>query len=93
MRKNILVMQHDSTDCGVATLAMICLHYGKEVTLTGLRDACGTDILGTNIEGLCAGAKKLGLETKPIRITNEEFTKGEFTLPAVCHTPQLPTLQ
>jgi len=86
MKKNILIMQHDSTDCGVATLAMICLHYGKEVTLTGLRDACGTDILGTNIEGLCTGAKKLGLDTKPIRITNEEFLKGEFTLPAICHT-------
>jgi len=86
MKKNILVKQHDSTDCGVANLAMICLFYGKEVTLTSLRDACGTDILGTNIEGLCEGAKKLGLDTKPIRISNEEFIKGEFTIPAICHT-------
>ena len=86
MKKNILVMQHDSTDCGVAALAMICLYYGKETTLTGLRDACGTDILGTNIDGLCSGAKRLGLDTKPIRIPDEEFIKGEFTLPAICHT-------
>ena len=86
MKRNILVKQHDSTDCGVATLAMICLYYGREVTLTGLRDACGTDLLGTNIEGLCSGAKKLGLDTKPIRVSDEEFVKGEFTLPAICHT-------
>ncbi len=86
MKKNILVRQHDSTDCGAAVLAMICLYYGKEVTLTSLRDACGTDVLGTNIEGLCKGAKKLGLETKPIRISDEEFIKGEFTTPAICHT-------
>ncbi|AIZ57033.1 trehalose/maltose import ATP-binding protein MalK [Candidatus Methanoplasma termitum] len=85
MRKNIIVKQHDSTDCGAAALAMICLYYGKEVTITGLRDACGTDILGTNVEGLCTGAKKLGLDTKPIRISDDEFIKGEFTLPAICH--------
>jgi len=85
-KKNVLIKQHDSTDCGAAALAMVCLYYGKEVTLTSLRDACGTDILGTNIEGLCSGAKKLGLETMPIRISDDEFIKGEFTIPAICHT-------
>ena len=32
------VRQHDTTDCAAACLAMVCLHYKKEVTITRLRD-------------------------------------------------------
>ena len=28
------VRQHDTTDCAAACLAMVCLHYKKEVTIT-----------------------------------------------------------
>ena len=37
------VRQHDSTDCAAASLAMVCLHYKKEITITRLRDMMGTD--------------------------------------------------
>ena len=37
------VRQHDTTDCAAACLAMVCLHYKKEVTITRLRDMMGTD--------------------------------------------------
>ena len=30
------VRQHDTTDCAAACLAMVCLHYKKEVTITRL---------------------------------------------------------
>ena len=42
------VRQHDSTDCAAASLAMVCLHYKKEITITRLRDMMGTDMKGTN---------------------------------------------
>jgi len=32
------VKQQDATDCAVACLAMVCLHYKKETTITKLRD-------------------------------------------------------
>ena len=32
------VRQHDTTDCAAACLAMVCLHYKKEVTITRLRE-------------------------------------------------------
>ena len=36
------VRQHDSTDCAAASLAMVSLHYKKEITITRLREmACG----------------------------------------------------
>ena len=38
------VRQHDSTDCAAASLAMVCLHYKKEITITRLRDMMGTDM-------------------------------------------------
>ena len=51
MRKYTFVRQLESTDCGVAALSMICLYYGKETTITKLREVCGTGIQGTSIEG------------------------------------------
>lgn len=44
------VKQHDVTDCAAACLAMVCLHYKKETTITRLRDMMGTDLKGTNID-------------------------------------------
>lgn len=38
------VKQHDATDCAAACMAMVCLHYKKETTITKLRDIMGTDI-------------------------------------------------
>ena len=46
------VRQHDATDCAAACLAMVCLHYRKEITITRLRDMMGTDLKGTNLVGL-----------------------------------------
>ena len=46
------VRQHDTTDCAAASLAMVCLHYKKEITITRLRDMMGTDMKGTNLVGL-----------------------------------------
>lgn len=58
--KKYLVRQHDITDCAAACLAMICMFYKKEITITKLRDTLGTDIKGTTLLGLEDGAKKLG---------------------------------
>lgn len=46
MKRNVLVKQHDATDCGAACLSMVCFRYGKELSITKLRDILGTDIKG-----------------------------------------------
>ena len=51
-KSRILVKQHDATDCGAACLSMICFNYGKELSITKLRDILGTDIKGTTLTGL-----------------------------------------
>lgn len=79
-----LVKQHDITDCAAACLATVCMYYKKEITITKLRDILGTDIKGTTLLGLEDGAKKLGFDTKAVRV-DKEGLKSSFTLPAIAH--------
>lgn len=85
----IFVEQHDSNDCGAACIAMVCRYYGKDFTITKLRDILGTDINGTPINGLHHGAEQLGFDVKKVRIT-QDVIHEDFTLPAICHvrTPE-----
>jgi len=83
--RNIFVQQHDATDCAAACLAMICLHYKKETTITKLRDMMGTDLKGTNLIGLSKCADDLGFVSQAVRVDRENFLSG-FTLPCIANT-------
>ena len=76
------VRQHDTTDCAAACLAMVCLHYKKEVTITRLRDMMGTDLKGTNLIGLQKAANELGFTTAAVRVDRENFL-SDFSLPCI----------
>ena len=76
------VRQHDTTDCAAACLAMVCLHYKKEVTITRLRDMMGTDLKGTNLVGLQKAANELGFTTTAVRVDRENFL-SDFSLPCI----------
>ncbi len=78
------VKQQDTTDCAAACLAMICLHYKKETTITRLRDMMGTDIKGTNLLGLSKCADMLGFTSQAVRVDREGFL-SIYTLPAVAN--------
>lgn len=79
-----LVKQHDITDCAAACLAMICLYYHKETTITSLRDMMGTDLKGTNLVGLSKCARKLGFDNQAVRVDRESFLSS-YTLPAIAN--------
>lgn len=76
------IKQFDSTDCAAACLAMVCLHYKKETTITKLRDVMGTDIKGTNLIGLSNAAEELGFYSQSVRVEKEGFL-SEFTVPCI----------
>lgn len=78
------VKQHDATDCAAACLAMVCLHYKKETTITKLRDIMGTDLKGTNLIGLSKCADALGFTSQAARVDRENFL-SDFTLPCIAN--------
>jgi len=82
--REIFVKQHDATDCAAACLAMVCLYYKKETTITKLRDMMGTDLKGTNLVGLTKCAEELGFVSQAVRVDREGFLSG-FTLPCIAN--------
>ena len=78
------VKQHDYTDCAAACMAMVCLHYRKETTITKLRDIMGTDMKGTNLIGLSDCADKLGFISQAVKVDKEGFF-SDFTLPCIAN--------
>ena len=79
------IRQLDSTDCAAACLATVSFYYGKEITITKLRDICGTDIKGTSLNGLLLGCQKIGFTTKAVRCTKEQLMKEKITYPFIAH--------
>ncbi|MCR5786122.1 MAG: hypothetical protein K6G28_00250 [Acholeplasmatales bacterium] len=75
------VRQLDQTDCAAACLASVSFYYGKEITITKLRDICGTDIKGTSMNGLLLGAKKIGFDAKCVRCTKEQLLNEKLPCP------------
>ena len=82
--KYFFVKQQDSTDCAAACMAMVCLYYKKEMTISKLRDKMGTTLKGTNVLGLSKCAKELGFNSQAIRVDKNGFM-SEFSLPAIAH--------
>jgi ATP-binding cassette subfamily B protein len=82
MSKFKCIKQHDIADCGAACIATVCLQYGKETTITKLRDLSGTDIKGTTLLGIVETLEKLGFEAKAGRMTREHF-ETKFSLPMI----------
>lgn len=78
------VQQHDATDCAAACLAMVCLHYKKEITIAKLRDMMGTDLKGTNLLGLSKCAENLGFFTQAVCVERDGFL-SRFSLPAIAN--------
>ena len=65
-------------------MAMVCLHYKKETTITKLRDIMGTDLKGTNLIGLSKCAEELGFMSQAVRVDREGFL-SKYTLPAIAN--------
>ena len=46
------LIQHDESDCGAACLAIILSFYGRETSIRKIREAAGTDKVGTSGYGI-----------------------------------------
>ena len=81
-----LVIQHDAMQCGVASLAMVFSHYGKDYSMKFLEDYCHSDAEGMSLLGLSQAAEELGLHAVCGRSNISVLSSAP--LPAILHWNQ-----
>lgn len=81
-----LTLQHDSMQCGIACLQMICKYFGRDYTLSALSKHCFATTEGVSLLGISEAADTLGLHTLSTRATVDEL--AENPLPAILHWNQ-----
>ena len=67
IRKIDHIEQIDEMDCGAASLAMVCRHFGREVSLARIRQLCHTSRDGTSLKAICHAATELGLAARALK--------------------------
>lgn len=83
-RKKVpVIIQSESTECGNASLAMICGYYGKEIDLFNFRNRYGSSSQGATLNELNRVAHEAGLKTRALSLDIEEVK--ELRLPCVLH--------
>lgn len=83
IRRFPFVSQIDEMDCGVASLAMVCRHFGRNVSVARLRRLCYTGGDGTSLKDICSAATEVGLAARPLKISKRHLDCAP--LPAIVH--------
>lgn len=78
-----LIRQAQSTECGLACIAMIAAFYGKELSLRTLRERHPVSIRGATLSSLITTSRMLGLLPRAIRV--EPDALKHVTLPCILH--------
>ncbi len=86
MKSFPICYQHDSMQCGVACLQMVCKHYGKEYSLDELSEICFATNEGVSLLGISQAAEKLGLHTVCGRLRLDSLNNA--LLPCILHWNQ-----
>ena len=77
------IMQIDEMDCGAASLAMICRHFGRKVSLARIRQLCHTATDGTSLKALVRSGTELGLAARALKVSLRNLPM--MPLPAIVH--------
>ena len=83
IRRVPIVRQIDEMDCGAACLAIICRHFGRQVSLSRIRQLVNTGLDGTSLRSLCQAGEELGLATRSVKTSLRNLDR--MPLPAIAH--------
>lgn len=83
---NFFIKQHDSMQCGIACLGMVCRIYGKKVPLSTIENISHASAEGISLLGIKEGAEKLGFNTLAGKFTIEQLVQIKY--PAIIHWNQ-----
>lgn len=82
MRKNLIVLQEGSRDCGSASLLSIIRYFGGDISLERLREMTLTTKDGTNFYNICEAALKIGLLAKCFKVDKPDKI-NEINMPCL----------
>lgn len=84
LRKKIpIILQTETTECGVACLAMCAAYFGHQIDLASLRNRFSASLRGTTLQDLTRIAGFLSLSSRPIKLELAELNK--LRCPAILH--------
>jgi ATP-binding cassette subfamily B protein RaxB len=81
--KRKLVLQGESSECGLACLAMIASHHGQVHDMAGMRRRFASSQRGATVTELVRHASALELAARPLRLELEDLP--ELKLPCILH--------
>jgi len=79
--------QHDSSDCGPASLRMIAAFYGRKIRIGYLRELCHITRDGVSLLGISNAAGAIGLKSLGVSLSYKDFI-SEAPLPCIVHWNQ-----
>lgn len=82
-KKTPVILQTESSECGLACLAMIASYYGFDSDLLTLRQKYPISQKGVTLTTLVKIANKLHLTTRPLKLDLDELNK--LRLPCILH--------
>lgn len=80
-RRTPIIYQTESSECGLACLAMVCAFHGKNIDLISLRQQFNLSGRGTTLASLNWVAEQLGMSTRALSLDLDE-----------CHALQTPCI-
>ncbi|HBX5894830.1 TPA: peptidase domain-containing ABC transporter [Klebsiella pneumoniae] len=82
-RRFPVIHQTETSECGLACLAMICGHFGKNIDLISLRRKFNLSARGANLAGINSIAEQLGMVTRALSLELDEL--GALKTPCILH--------
>ncbi|AYM93023.1 MULTISPECIES: peptidase domain-containing ABC transporter [Serratia] len=82
-RRLPIIHQTESSECGIACLAMICGHYGKNIDLISLRRQFNLSARGTSLAGISGIAAQLGITSRALSLDLDELST--LKTPCILH--------
>lgn len=83
MRRLPLTMQTESSECGVACLAMVASYHGQRRDLIGLRTTLQTSAKGATVKDLVGYAGQLGMAGRALRLELDDIV--QLQTPCILH--------
>lgn len=82
-RRVPVIHQTETSECGLACLAMICGHFGKNIDLISLRRKFNLSARGANLAGINSIAEQVGMVTRALSLELDEL--GALKTPCILH--------